>query len=265
VNTSLLSLLVVCLYLLSAYAIWHATLKNDSKFHLIGSSALILGWGIQAYLLHILIDTHQGQNLSMSNLSTIISWFMLAIIGFYHSRGKISLLMMVMLVISAIFQTISEWFPSQRVFSLASNPNAVIHIISSLFAYSLLALAALQAVWIWWLDSRLKQHMDSASPFIPSLLGMEKLLFQFITVGFIVFSVSILYALFFLHAELWEQPLHKLVLSFASWFVFGLLLVGHLRFGWRGKQAATWTLSAFLMLALAYFGVWAVKLWLIVG
>ncbi len=265
VNTTLLSITVVSLYLFSAYSVWYATVNSKQKFHLFSSIALLSGWIIQAWALHLQIDTRQGQNLSMSHLAAIVSWLMLAIVGISHYKHKVTLLLILILVNAVLFLIISAWFPSSRVFSLSTNPNALIHILSSLLAYSILALAALMAIWIWWLDSRLKNHLGLSNPLVPPLLGMEKLLFQLLTIGFIIFSFSILYALFFLNNEIWQQPLHKLILSFASWVVFGLLLIGHIRFGWRGKQAASWTLSAFLMLALAYFGVWAVKLWVIGG
>jgi ABC-type uncharacterized transport system permease subunit len=44
------------------------------------------------------------------------------------------------------------------------------------------------------------------------------------------------------------------VLSIAAWSVFGILLWGRWRFGWRGRVAIRWTLSGFAALVLAYFG-----------
>jgi ABC-type uncharacterized transport system permease subunit len=39
-----------------------------------------------------------------------------------------------------------------------------------------------------------------------------------------------------------------------GWIVFGILLFGRWRFGWRGRTATRWTLSGFVLLGLAYFG-----------
>jgi ABC-type uncharacterized transport system permease subunit len=44
------------------------------------------------------------------------------------------------------------------------------------------------------------------------------------------------------------------VLSLIAWALFGVLLIGRSRFGWRGRVAQRWTLSGFAVLALAYFG-----------
>jgi ABC-type uncharacterized transport system permease subunit len=44
------------------------------------------------------------------------------------------------------------------------------------------------------------------------------------------------------------------VLSITAWCVFGILLWGRRRFGWRGRRAVRWTLTGFAVLVLAYFG-----------
>ena len=44
------------------------------------------------------------------------------------------------------------------------------------------------------------------------------------------------------------------MLSIAAWFVFGTLLVGRWRYGWRGTRAVRLTLAGMLLLLLAFFG-----------
>lgn len=51
-----------------------------------------------------------------------------------------------------------------------------------------------------------------------------------------------------------QHLVHKTVLSTLAWLMFGGLLIGRLRYGWRGKTAIVWTLSGFAVLILAYFG-----------
>ena len=36
--------------------------------------------------------------------------------------------------------------------------------------------------------------------------------------------------------------------------LFGVLLIGRVRYGWRGRPAVLWTLSGFGFLILSYFG-----------
>ena len=47
---------------------------------------------------------------------------------------------------------------------------------------------------------------------------------------------------------------HHIVLSIIAWAVFGTLLVGRWRFGWRGRTAVRLTLAGFVLLVLGYFG-----------
>ncbi|MGR9099977.1 MAG: cytochrome c biogenesis protein CcsA, partial [Gammaproteobacteria bacterium] len=47
---------------------------------------------------------------------------------------------------------------------------------------------------------------------------------------------------------------HKTVLSIIAWVVFFVLLMGRIRYGWRGQTAIRWTIAGFVLLLLAYFG-----------
>jgi ABC-type uncharacterized transport system permease subunit len=47
---------------------------------------------------------------------------------------------------------------------------------------------------------------------------------------------------------------HKTLFAIFSWLIFGALLVGRWRYGWRGRKALRWTLAGFLALLLAYVG-----------
>jgi ABC-type uncharacterized transport system permease subunit len=80
------------------------------------------------------------------------------------------------------------------------------------------------------------------------------LLFQMIAIGFVLLSLALLSGLLFLEDIFTQHLVHKTVLSSIAWAVFGILLWGRWRFGWRGRTAIRWTLSGFATLALAYFG-----------
>ena len=42
--------------------------------------------------------------------------------------------------------------------------------------------------------------------------------------------------------------------TLAALLFFACLLFGHWRFGWRGRTAARYTITGFVVLAVAYFG-----------
>jgi ABC-type uncharacterized transport system permease subunit len=76
--------------------------------------------------------------------------------------------------------------------------------------------------------------------------------------GFILLTASLLSGAFFLDDMFAQHLVHKTALSVLGWVVFGTLLLGRFRAGWRGKTAIIWTLSGFVVLMLAYFGSKAV-------
>ncbi len=257
-NTDITSAISIILYLTAIVFLWRSCHKPDSKAPLIANILIILGWFLQGAAMHALIKVDNGQNLSITNLTGTVSWLMILLLVISNLRSQVNLMIMLMLAFAAISQFLAQWYPSQILVMESGNTAAVAHVLSSLLAYSFLALAALQASLIWWLDRKLRNHIGKPNPILPPLLAMEKLLFRLIFLGFMVLSISIAIALIYLYEIVLQQSTHKLVLSLAAWMMFSLLLLGHWKLGWRGQQAARWTLIGFLMLALGSFGTWII-------
>ena len=89
---------------------------------------------------------------------------------------------------------------------------------------------------------------------LPPLVELETLLFRTIAVGFALLSATLLTGVVFVENLFAQHLIHKTTLSVLSWLVFGALLVGRWRRGWRGATAVRWTLVAMGLLLLAYFG-----------
>jgi ABC-type uncharacterized transport system permease subunit len=51
-----------------------------------------------------------------------------------------------------------------------------------------------------------------------------------------------------------QHLVHKTVLTIIAWVVYGVLVYGRWRFGWRGRTAVRWTLTGMGVLLLAFFG-----------
>ena len=136
-----------------------------------------------------------------------------------------------------------------------------LHASVALLAYASLSLAALQALLLLLIEKRLKspasRHASWFARFanwLPPLSRIERQLFQLITVGFVLLTLTLLSGGLFIHDWLAQHLVHKTVLTIAAWLCFGLLLLGHWRFGWRGRQAAIFTLGGMILLLLAFFG-----------
>ncbi|KRG74473.1 membrane protein [Stenotrophomonas ginsengisoli] len=129
------------------------------------------------------------------------------------------------------------------------------HAWTALLAYATLAISAVLALMLRIQERALRQRSFSRfSRRLPPLHELETLLFRTITAGFILLSATLLTGVLFVDDLLAQKLVHKTVLSVLSWLVFGTLLLGRWRWGWRGKKAVRLTLIASALLLLAFFG-----------
>jgi ABC-type uncharacterized transport system permease subunit len=130
------------------------------------------------------------------------------------------------------------------------------HILLSMAAAALLFAAAVTALLLVFLDRRLRsRRVANLSGGLPPLDTLEKIMFRLVAAGFGLLTLALITGFFFVTNLFAQNLVQKTVLSLLAWLIFGVLLVGRLRFGWRGRSAVRWTLSGFAILAIAYFGV----------
>lgn len=144
-------------------------------------------------------------------------------------------------------------FPGEPLQDLAS-PWLPLHLALGVASYGLFAAAAVHA----WLMMRAEHSIRAgadANAGVP-LLTLERLTFRFATAGFVLLSAVLLSGLLF-SEELYGRPMrfdHKTVFSVLAWLVFAFLLLGRLRFGWRGRKAVRVLYTGSILLLLAYAG-----------
>jgi len=131
-----------------------------------------------------------------------------------------------------------------------------LHALLALLAYATLAIAALLAVMLWVQERALRRRQldNPLLRLLPPLTELEELLFRCIGAGFLLLTLALLTGVVFVENLFAQHLVHKTVLSALSWLVFGALLLGRLRHGWRGRRAVQLTLGAMLLLLLAFFG-----------
>jgi ABC-type uncharacterized transport system permease subunit len=130
------------------------------------------------------------------------------------------------------------------------------HILLSMAAAALLFAAAVTAILLVVLDRRLRmRRIAELSSSLPPLDALEKVMFRLVAAGFGLLTLALITGFVFVTNLFTQNLVQKTVLSLIAWLIFGVLLIGRLRFGWRGRSAVRWTLSGFAILAVAYFGV----------
>jgi ABC-type uncharacterized transport system permease subunit len=228
------------------------------------SSALskkqILIFGLGALILHSIsvfnsLNAANGINLGFYNALSLTAVFITFFTLVETWRHPIDILTVALLPITAITVLFNMDNNSSHLLAADSSRALVFHIIASIIAYSLLALAALQAVLLSIQNKFLHAHQPGGIiRIMPPLKNMETLLFEIIIAGFITLTISLGSGLIFLENMFVQQLAHKTILSILAWLLFLILLIGRWKLGWRGRTAIRWTLSGFASLMLAYFG-----------
>jgi len=129
------------------------------------------------------------------------------------------------------------------------------HILISLFAYGLLAVGAIVAVFALVQDRRLRAgNLSDINALFAPLETTEGLLFGITAAGFTTLLLAVVSGFLFVENLFAQHLVHKTVLSMIALLLFGVLLAGRHFAGWRGHRAVSLYLWAFVILGLAYFG-----------
>jgi ABC-type uncharacterized transport system permease subunit len=129
------------------------------------------------------------------------------------------------------------------------------HVLISLFAYGLLTVGAIVAIFSLVQEQRLRSRKLSAvNQLFAPLETTEKLLFGVAGAGFLVLLLAVVSGFAFVENLFAQHLVHKTALSILALILFGVLLFGRMFAGWRGQRAVYLYLWGFGVLCLAYFG-----------
>jgi len=252
-----IGLVAILSYLAAAFRIGINLLRGST----IGSAKvhmLVLGLiavSLHGIILYQAIITGTGLNLGIFNAASLVTWLIAVFILFASLLKPLETLAIVLLPLAALAIGLELLFPSLHLLPEDAPLGLRIHVMLSLLAYSLLAIAALQALALALEDRLLRQRRPlRMMRILPPLQTLEFSMFQIIAFGFFLLSLGLISGLMFLKDMFAQHLVHKTVLSIIAWLVFAILLWGRHRFGWRGRTAIRYALSGFGSLMLAYFG-----------
>lgn len=255
-------IMLICLtfvYAALAAFVWFWRLKREAADYPLGRELAVLAAALlphgAALLLPVLFD--HVLILGLGYATAVVVWLMLMLYlagsFFYRLRG----LQLLLYPLSAFLLLCAALFPGHSAAYRLDDWPFMLHIVSSLLAYSLFGITTLIAVLILWLSRDLHRHRLSPSrSFLPPLLSLEKMMFQSMWAGFALLTVSVVSGTFFSEA-VFGRPLtftHKNLFGVLSWFIYAGLLLKRSMMSWRGKRPAVWTIVGFVCLMLAYAG-----------
>ncbi len=218
----------------------------------------LLAWiAVVAHLFYTTIIFFQNNGISFSFFSTgsLIAMIVALLLLIATLNKPVEKLGIAIFPIAALMLTLAVNFADKTPSLSQHNWAMSTHILTSIIAFSLLNIAALQAILLAIQNQQLKSHPPKRFILsLPALQTMEALLFQMLTTGLIFLTISLVSGFLFIENLFAQHLVHKTVLSILAWIIFSGLLMGRSRYGWRGQTAIKWTLIGFVLLLLAYFG-----------
>jgi len=254
-NILMLSLLSISLFSLGTIYQGLVYLKKIKARHFV---SLLVGAGavtsqLIATVDHVFVDNQFI--LDFFNSASIITCLIVIYLLIFSSKKPLHAIFLAVYPFAALSMLgILVFHDDSRSFA-PENSGIFIHIILSMIAYSVLTIAAIQAILIQLQNNNLKKKNHTILlRNLPPLLTMEKLLFEMLWSGTILLALAILAGMIFIEDIFAQHLAHKTFLSILALGVFTSLLIGRKVHGWRGITASKWTLWGTGFLMLGFFG-----------
>lgn len=232
--------------------VWQLRARKKLRF------SLAVGWfaaGLHTLYIGLLCEQNNGFSFSVSSVASLNILGVVLVLLLTAMTKPVDKLGILLFPLAAIILGLDVSFNAVPRLLPVHTGGMALHILTSIIAFSLLTVAAVQALLVTMQHNFLKEHPPSRFMLLlPSLQTMEALLFQMIGAGVLILTVSLGTGFLFLHDLFAQHLAHKTVLSLLAWGIFCAILVGRKRYGWRGRVAVNWILAGFVFLLLGYFG-----------
>lgn len=258
----LLSLIAVACYLLGAAGLAVAAYQHRSEplsAHGRGrriASVAIASVGVAIHTAALVSELRASPNAALSlgdtlaMVSLVIAVIAIAMALRPGKRGMAALLLLIAAVLEATFSEGSRQFAIGR-----PGWELAFHVAMATTAFAFLTIGMVLAIAQVIVAKRVRSRQRLGwLQILTPIESLESGTFQSILAGFAVLTLALVSGAFFVENLFAQHLVHKVVLAMIAWVVFGVLLLGRLRFGWRGRQALRWTFAGYTLLGLSYFG-----------
>ncbi len=213
--------------------------------------------GIVLHALTAYLVLHQpdGINIGIPAVASLIGFTLVLFVYVGSLWQPLENLFVMVLPLGALSVVSSITSNGPVIPSAAIGDGLLAHILISILAYTVLAMAACQSIILAFQERSLRQKSSIGFVrLLPPLQTMETLLFQLLWVGLIALTLAIGSGFLFLTNVFAKSVASHMILATASWVVFAGLLAGRYAFGWRSTVATRATLVGFTLLLFAYIG-----------
>ncbi|MDQ0022470.1 ABC-type uncharacterized transport system permease subunit [Variovorax paradoxus] len=217
--------------------------------------ALGLAWLLHAAVLgHGLVGSQP--RFGFAPALSVTAWLVLTVYAVESSMYPQMQVRRALALLGAAAVLLGVLFPGTPL-HVSASPWLPLHLALGIASYGLFGAAVVHA----WLITRAEKQIRLATEpqaGLP-LLTLERLTFRFVMAGFVLLSATLLAGLLFSETLYgasfrgWKWD-HKTVFSVLAWISFAVLLIGRVRFGWRGRTARRVLYAGSVLLLLAYVG-----------
>lgn len=215
----------------------------------------LLGLTMQIVAMYLKIVDQAGLHVDLLNSSLLISAFIVGLTMLLSLRLPLEKLFLIITPVTICILLAELLMGHQNGEVISYDSGLLSHILLSILAYSTLVITTLHTLFVAWQNQVLKKrHTDRLIKKLPALQTMESVLFSLLWTGLILLTAAIVTGFFFVDNLFAQHLVHKTVLSILAWFIFAIVLIGHVVWGWRGLTVTYWIIAGFIALMLGYFG-----------
>ncbi len=255
------ALAAAVLYIASGLAIISAMKGREGKASSLLRWPILIGLVLQALALHGEMfhpdAVHFGFGYAVAETCFFAVIILLIETWIHRLHGQFG----IVLCLAGLGTLMPLLFPGNEIVATEWTPIFRWHLFFAIAGYAFMFVAVVQAMVIGAQNRRLKEPRedDAKMDFLdsmPGLVVMERIFFRIVAVGFVCITATIVLGSLATHEayNTWLHLDHKTVLTWISWFIFGILLLGRYFAGWRAKTALTWFWVGVVLFCIAYFG-----------
>ncbi len=243
-------------YCLGTLFLWREINGNNNRSRLLIPSLTIVAVALHGILLSRSIYTANAPNISLWLAISMSGWISVTLylcISFVRKTSNLGIVVLPIGLIAVLVGSVS-----MNLTPLGRIPHGVgWHIVLAIPVYGVLCVAFAQACLLIIQDRLLhKPNQGRILPMLPAIQTMEANLFWLTLLGFLLMTLNLVVGMISNLNNIGTllNFNHHILFSILAWLCFACLLCGRKIAGWRGQTAAKWTITAFGILILAYFG-----------